>query len=896
MSKSNLSRMDSLCPSPSETLLKAVEQNNINLIRKLIFENQDLINYVYPYPYHNPILYIAINNYAETVLSETVQTLIDLGANLFYKIPEDDNQEAIHFAAIGQNPSILATIIKNLNSNQIKATTSNNSTALSVLIKNARIDTELESTNFEKCLKILLGTEIDVNQPNKSNQTPIVIAAGKRNKIAVTTLFNSGKFINIDDYKYMKIPVRELIIKHNLYDGDLPEIINNNNKIDKFSYLIQNDQNGFISSSIADFDEASSGSTYLQIASERNLEQVVEYLLDNRVDVTKITAKNEKTPIEIAALNGFWKIFQLLLPHYNKIPKNLLIPLLSNSIHETTPTINHRKCLNILFESEKQFLVNTFQDGTSALHFAAKYTNSRIVLSMLNRGASLANKNKYNFLPIQDISSKVLEKHFDNCIEITHNPAFDKENTIVTFYYKSLMPTVSGKKLNQIDADLGGNPVESYINLDESYRKDEFTIETDTVQELARIKELRHLLKHPLISSFLYLKWHKIRTFFYLNLIFYCVFVISLYSHIFLTKSDYYKFTNSLVFGVLIITWGILLLREFSQIMISPKIYFLSFENWLELGLLVATGIIINSSSDDDVIKQFSAIAILLSALELMLLIGQHPRLSTYIVIFRTVSCNFFKFLLWYAILILAFAFSFYKLFKSTDSTPIKNCTKEESDNDFFTEPDLTFIKIIIMLTGEFDASNLNLDTLSNKLLFLVFVFLIPIILFNLLNGLAVSDTQMIKNDAEIIGYIERINHIVYIENMMLGSLIPSTLLWLFRKCACCFNTPVEFQQQRTVMKWLAQKICLFPRNYPDYKMVMLLNMNGKVKRDVNGGCKRLKEIYLDEKTVKNIKKMLQMKNDKEDELIEENNYLKQIKMLQKTINEMAKCNKCTCH
>lgn len=47
------------------------------------------------------------------------------------------------------------------------------------------------------------------------------------------------------------------------------------------------------------------------------------------------------------------------------------------------------------------------------------------------------------------------------------------------------------------------------------------------------------------------------------------------------------------------------------------------------------------------------------------------------------------------------------------------------------------------MLTGEFDASALELDQNDgfNSAFFLLFVFLITIVLFNLLNALAIDDT-----------------------------------------------------------------------------------------------------------------------------------------------------------
>ena len=52
---------------------------------------------------------------------------------------------------------------------------------------------------------------------------------------------------------------------------------------------------------------------------------------------------------------------------------------------------------------------------------------------------------------------------------------------------------------------------------------------------------------------------------------------------------------------------------------------------------------------------------------------------------------------------------------------------------------------------------------------FLSFVFLIVVVLMNLLNGLAVSDTGVIRQEAEIHAYKSQVGIVSYMESMMLG-------------------------------------------------------------------------------------------------------------------------------
>lgn len=62
------------------------------------------------------------------------------------------------------------------------------------------------------------------------------------------------------------------------------------------------------------------------------------------------------------------------------------------------------------------------------------------------------------------------------------------------------------------------------------------------------------------------------------------------------------------------------------------------------------------------------------------------------------------------------------------------------------------------MLTGEFEFGNLEIHQTSNYIIFVLFVFVITIVLFNLLNALAVSDTQVIKAEGQLTDLIQRIS------------------------------------------------------------------------------------------------------------------------------------------
>merc|ERR1711936_1229602 len=78
------------------------------------------------------------------------------------------------------------------------------------------------------------------------------------------------------------------------------------------------------------------------------------------------------------------------------------------------------------------------------------------------------------------------------------------------------------------------------------------------------------------------------------------------------------------------------------------------------------------------------------------------------------------------------------------------------------------------MFVGELEFSDLpiNQSTYHGMLayvFFLAFIFLVSVVLMNLLNGLAVSDTSDIRQKAEIYSYISRVETISYMESVLLG-------------------------------------------------------------------------------------------------------------------------------
>ena len=176
--------------------------------------------------------------------------------------------------------------------------------------------------------------------------------------------------------------------------------------------------------------------------------------------------------------------------------------------------------------------------------------------------------------------------------------------------------------------------------------------------------------------------------------------------------------------------------------------------------------------------RHFAAISLVLSWAEMITLVARHPKLAQYniyVTMFFKVLWSFFRFLSWYGLFIIAFGLSFFiMLHEDKEATVNTNQDDDEDKYEYFNTTFLSIVKTMTMFVGELEFSDIpiNLDSFLmpvNYLFFLTFVFLIVVVLMNLLNGLAVSDTGVIQEQAEIYSYLSRVETISYLESVLLG-------------------------------------------------------------------------------------------------------------------------------
>jgi ankyrin repeat protein len=507
--------------------------------------------------------------------------------------------------------------------------------------------------------------------------------------------------------------------------------------------------------------------TLLQCATLHRLEDIVQLLLKSGAD-PNATAKHEKQPpILIACRNSDQEIIKLFLSSETDIKLNVNV---------------------------------TDAKGNTPLHYVSHTGYLDCVVGLMRCGADIKHKNIFDKPPLPANSVK---NFLDKSLQTNGIPPQNEEYEIIFDY--SFLVTHKEKDTQPNLPQEGDQPLTNDHELGsrDVHFPEKLNPEMDFLFYISHSNEHRKLMKHPIITSFLHMKWERVKLYFYINICLYFIFAILLNSYIILqighsatngtatngsamngsatngsatngsesgiTSNDT-KTTQSIMTscGFHAVWYAILIfliyftVRELLQLALSPKVYFTNYENILDFSIIFFSGYILLWSEWQE---SFVVITIMLSWTELILLTGRLPKLSKNIEMLKTVSLNYFWFLFSYIFLLIAFAFSFYSLLHSDMN---RNGTENQY---FFLNPYMSVMKTFVMMMGEFDADSMpseKANSITFFILFALFVFIIAMVLLNLLTGLAVSDTQTIKSNAEELSIVSRIRLIYEMESTLL--------------------------------------------------------------------------------------------------------------------------------
>ena len=635
--------------------------------------------------------------------------------------------------------------------------------------------------SFYQCIKLLMSCEqMKINMPNKNGYTAIGLAAHHLHKKCMELMLKHPSFdrLYLDYYTGdRETTVREIIVENypelqSLLPAPLIERLDSSDRCIQLLAALQGNKHKIFHENIRDlpnhnpwYDEPYH-SSLLEIACQmKNRKEFVKILLDKGADPNIKNRVTGMPLIHATARSGNFEVLEVLLQKKgidlslkDHEERTILHWLAGVSEGKLGDKQKIEKCFKLLLESNyirEKGIEDRDSLGNTPLYITVERGFRDRAKLLLSKGADVRVFERGSKILLSD-SVSIVEEIFDDCLQHNDKPLTSKDIQL---------------KLN-------------YQSL------------TNIVPRIAESKLHGDLLTHPVISTFLSIKWEKARFIFILGIGFYVTFLLFLTVYILFSKphntlidrgvagntTDLFSFndrnitsgmnnsnftsqTNNNSLGFLqiflMISLILLSLRELQQLILHRWFYIKSLENWVEILLIISTFISCSGVAQGEVLKlHFSAVALLLGWFELLMLLGRLPLLSVQHEMLRTVSLTFLRYMMDYVTLLIAFALSFYILFSGSS---------EQGGTEMFANIPVSLLKTIVMFTGEFDTSSLSFDTLpyTSHVIFLLFVVLVAIVLLNLLNGLAVNDTGVIRKDVERLSLAARAKLISGIEELV---------------------------------------------------------------------------------------------------------------------------------
>lgn len=268
--------------------------------------------------------------------------------------------------------------------------------------------------------------------------------------------------------------------------------------------------------------------TVLHIAARYGYSEILEYLLnhENRI-ISTLMKESMCPPITYAVINNFPDCVRILLKKGDDV--NGLVPFqyenwkakeLTTVLH-IAAVKNHFQIAKMIIEFDGETINKPNGTGLLPLHEACLHGNREIISLLIHKGADLSQSSwhpKIKQTPVEMVMINLSKPaaYMEEVLDSYIYNVQDKECQ-VTVNYSILVPgSVDGKQMKVLKA-----------LIDTGNRYDQ-----------------RKLLHHPLVESFLYLKWRALVPFFYAIIALFGLFVISL--NVYVVSVFYYQDKNKL--------------------------------------------------------------------------------------------------------------------------------------------------------------------------------------------------------------------------------------------------------------------------------------------------------------------------------------------------------------
>uniref|UniRef100_A0A8C1SNU6 Transient receptor potential cation channel, subfamily A, member 1b n=1 Tax=Cyprinus carpio TaxID=7962 RepID=A0A8C1SNU6_CYPCA len=497
----------------------------------------------------------------------------------------------------------------------------------------------------------------------------------------------------------------------------------------------------------------------LHFAAEYGRINTCKRLLETLTDSKMLNDWDEKglTPLHLASRAGHTQVVELLLRS----------GALFQSDYKGWSCLHHAvaegytQTIKILLAANVKLLDETNEDGNTALHIAAQVGHVGAVLLLLDRGAEITLNNADNsFLheavrnERKDVVNAIIEnERFAEAIKSFKTTSRCAVMDIIEFLPESFRHLLDRCIL---ESDHDANSSHYHITYDfrwlqapiqlKKYAKTDKSMKYQplaAMNAMVRCNRLE-LLTHPVSRKYLEMKWYAYGSKVHLlNLAVYLLGLLPLTYLILNLRPKQDVFGNSTSVIMVPVSF-----REVDSLCSEISVnYFTDFSNLADWCAAISSLVFVIPmcfNLENTWQWEAGAFAILTSWIGFLLYFQRFERIGIYVVMFggivRTLVCIMILFIF----LLLAFGLAFYALMLHQDE---------------FSSISLALAQTFVMTVGELNYQSIFLNAYENNrmafpgvtyFIFVLFVLFMPILLMNLMIGLAVGDIAEVQRNAEL--------------------------------------------------------------------------------------------------------------------------------------------------
>ncbi|XP_035438055.2 transient receptor potential cation channel subfamily A member 1 isoform X2 [Spodoptera frugiperda] len=519
------------------------------------------------------------------------------------------------------------------------------------------------------------------------------------------------------------------------------------------------------------------GLTPLHIASREGHTRVVHLLLNRGALLHR--DHNGRNPLHLAAMSGYTQTIELLHSVHSHLldqsDKDGNTPL-----HLATME-NKPNSIALLLSMGCRLSYNNLD--MSAIDYAIYYKFPEAALAMVTHEqrakevmALRSDRHPCVTLALIAYMPRVFEAVQDKCITKA-NCKKDSKSFYIKYSFDALCPQLKMEDGNNVRRKSENVPKSQNIPLPA----------LNAMVAHGRVE----LLAHPLSQKYLQMKWHSYGKYFHLaNLLFYCIFLIfvTVYTYLLMGSSENYAQTKKAakcnlsdpmnfdrenkteknnVFNsdfeskvamytstVAILAYNaICLIREAYNVKQQKWHYLVDPSNLVSWLLYISSTLMVIPTICNYFEEiQFSAasITVFLSWFELLLLLQRFDQVGIYVVMFLEILQTLIKVLMVFSILIIAFGMAFYILLSKGHHLSFNSIPMSLMRTFAMMLGELDFVGTYVQPYYKSETDILLPFPMPTFFILGIFMVLMPILLMNLLIGLAVGDIESVRRNAQL--------------------------------------------------------------------------------------------------------------------------------------------------